>query len=113
MKIWITKELFQWEKNREVYISTESSDPEISCLQFYNAKSDKAIKVDIKNNKALFPNSLLKEKLPIMVLVCTGEEDNRQVISRRQFRVIARTKPEDYIDEQTQKEIIYDGGEEL
>jgi hypothetical protein len=39
MEIWIEKELFQWEKDRFVYINTTPSEPEIKLVQFYNKKT--------------------------------------------------------------------------
>jgi hypothetical protein len=59
-----------------------------------------------------------------MVLACTGDGDRTQVISRREFRVLNRAKPENYIEDETEddsgsgfpdgaKEVIYDGGEEV
>jgi hypothetical protein len=36
MKIEIDKELFQWEKNRQVSVTLEENDPEISFIRFYN-----------------------------------------------------------------------------
>lgn len=57
-----------------------------------------------------------------MAVACIGIEGDTKVIARKEFRVIPRIKPEFYEDdeipegpdipEDTDKEVIYDGGEE-
>lgn len=114
MNITIDKELFQWEKDREVFIQPSADDPYITFVQFYN-KSIKLAKEGLLNNgKVKIPNELLKEDLPIMVVVCTGPRGETTVISRREFRVLSRKRPQSYIDDEEviYKEVIYDGGVE-
>lgn len=111
MKIWIDKELFQWEKGREVHISLTEGDPQIDFLQFYNSKSSSGPEVPLVDNKAQIPDALLKESLPIMVLACAGERGQTLVMARREFKVIKRAKPEIYAN--SSNYIIYDGGEEV
>lgn len=121
MTLKIEKELFQWEKNRFVIIDKKENEPNISRVQFYNKKSKIGPEVPIVNNKAQIPNSLLKENLPIVALACTEDHEGTQVISRRVFKVLARVKPEYYIDDdpsnpddpETGIDIIYDGGVEV
>jgi hypothetical protein len=55
----------------------------------------------------------LKEALPITVEACSGKLGEGQVIGRRTFKVLKRPKPENYVDENNQIHIIYDGGEEI
>ena len=120
MKIYIEKELFQWEKNRYVFIEGfESSSP--IFVQFYNGKMNKSIENPIKGNKVKIPDVLLEECIPIMALVCSGSIEDSQVLSRREFKVIKRAKPgitptpdvPDVPDiPDSDREIIYDGGEE-
>lgn len=109
----IEKELFQWEKNRYVYIDREEGEEGVSCMQFYNKISKNATTVPILNNKAKIPNFLLTESLPIIVLGCVEDLYGTQVICRREFRVLKRAKPEYYTEEDTYKEVIYDGGMEV
>ena len=82
---------------------------------------NKSIENPIEDNKARIPEALLEECLPIMVLVCSGNIEDSHVLSRKEFKVIKRTKPgtkpgSDKPNVPTppdsDKEIIYDGGEE-
>ena len=114
MEIRIEKELFQWEKNRFVNIDGQDASL-VSCVQFFNKKSPLAIEVEVLNSQALIPNSLLKDSLPIIALACKGRYDDTQVLTRKEFKVLSRKKPEHYVEdpEDTSKEVIYDGGVEI
>ena len=121
MVLKIEKELFQWEKDRYVFIELEETDPKITCIQFYNQKSKYGPEIPIEEGKAKIPNYLLKESLPIMAVACIGSIGETQVVGRREFKIIKRIKPENYINDSddpndpdnTNKEIIYDGGVEV
>lgn len=92
----IDKELFQWEKGRFVKVSNDS----ITAVEFYNKKSKYGDEVSVENGKAQIPNKLLKEALPIAALACVDDGDNgTKVISRKTFKVLARPKPEFYVDD--------------
>ena len=106
----INKELFQWEKNRYVYVDESLN---LSYLEFYNSKSKIGLESPIEDGKAKIPNLLLKQNLPIVTLGCIKIKGETQVLCRREFRVIPRAKPESYIDEDTYLDVIYDGGEEI
>lgn len=110
MKIEINKELFQWEKNRYITFSSENAP---IFFVFYNQKSKYGIEVSPKGNKVYFPNSLLKESLPITVEGCVGKLGEGQVLTRKTFKVLKRARPENYIDDEDISYIIYDGGEEV
>lgn len=114
MKLRIEKELFQWEKNRYVYIDASDEESLPDFIQFYNNKVSYGPEIRLEGNKAKIPNYLLKEHLPIMALACVGEEGETQVLTRREFKVIKRVRPENYIDDSEDElyHIIYDGGEE-
>ena len=114
----IDKELFQWEKGRYVNVT----NPEITTVEFYNKKSKYGPEIVVENGKAQIPNSLLKESLPIVALACTDDENGTKVISRKVFKVLARAKPEYYVDDEPGKpdvpsdpslDIVYDGGVEV
>lgn len=121
----IDKELFQWEKGRYVYV--KQNDPEIIAVEFYNKKSKYSDQVNVEDGKAQIPNKLLKESLPIAVLACTEDDDGTKVVSRKTFKVLARPKPEFYVDDEDNPsgpsvpsypevdvpgvDIVYDGGE--
>lgn len=115
MKIEIDKELFQWEKNRQISVIQEEDDPEITFIQFYNKNNCCGPEIPLVNGAALIPNYLLRESFPIIVLACVGERNNTKVIYRKEFRVLKRARPENYYDneEGTTVALIYDGGEEL
>ena len=61
--------------------------------------------------KNIFTLSLLL--VAVMAVACSGPSDKTQVISRREFKVLGRAKPEHYVDDDIIREIIYDGGMEL
>ena len=114
MILKINKELFQWEKNRKVEIICEDNESKPTSIQFYNKKSSYGSEVSIVDNYAVIPNYLLKQSLPIVAVACLNSESENLVLTRRVFKVLARVKPEFYQDEEdTSKDIIYDGGEEI
>lgn len=112
----IEKELFQWEKGRYVIVK----DERITTVEFYNKKSEYGDEVIVENGQAQIPNKLLKESLPIAALACTDDENGTKVISRKTFKVLARPRPEFYVDDEDEPinpgpdipglDIIYDGG---
>lgn len=126
MKIYIDKELFQWEKNRSIFLELNDTDPEISYIQFYNKNSRVGPEIPVINNEAKIPDYLLEEHYPIMAVACAGETGQTLAIARREFKVLKRAMPEKYEDESDEppvpgepekpdyddEEIIYDGGEE-
>lgn len=115
MTLRIDKELFQWEIDRYVIIDAVEGDPEVSSVQFYNKNSRYAAEIPVENGQAQIPNFLLKEALPIVAVACIETKNKgTQVVTRRVFKVLERTKPEFYFDgEDTGIEVIYDGGEEI
>lgn len=112
----IEKELFQWEKGRYVIVNDEN----ITTVEFYNKKSKYGDEVIVENGQAQIPNKLLKESLPIAALACTDDENGTKVISRKTFKVLARPRPEFYVDDEDGPinpgpdipgiDIVYDGG---
>lgn len=119
MKIYIDKELFQWERNRYVILKIEDGEAQPDFIQFYNAHSTRGPEVDLINGKALIPDELLQSHLPITAVACRGEKGAARVITRREFKVMKRIKPENYQDSPSDDEddddyyVIYDGGEEV
>jgi hypothetical protein len=112
----IEKELFQWEKGRYVIVNNEN----VATVEFYNKKSKYGDEVIVENGQAQIPNKLLKESLPIAALACTDDENGTKVISRKTFKVLARPRPEFYVDDEDGPinpgpdipgiDIVYDGG---
>ena len=115
MTLYIEKELFQWEKNRYVFVNRTENESAISCIQFYNSKSRTGPEIPLENGKAKIPNYLLKDYLPIVALGCTTDSEGTQVICRRTFKVLKRARPEFYVDDEDSvvKDVIYDGGVEV
>lgn len=115
----IDKELFQWEKGRCVIVS--NNEPKITTVEFYNKKSLSTTEQYVVDGRAQIPNFLLKESLPIVALACIEDTNGTKVISRKTFKVLARPKPEFYVDDDQGPinpdipgiDIIYDGGMEV
>lgn len=98
MRLWIEKELFQWERGRYVNVSSDNSEPEITFIQFYNEENAVGPEVALEKGKAKIPDYLLEKSLPIMAVACAIKEGEAQVIERRKFRVLKRAKPESYTE---------------
>ena len=112
----IDKELFQWEKGRKVTVT----NPQVTTVEFYNKKSEYGDEVFVHEGQAQIPNKLLKDSLPIAALACIEENGENRVISRKTFKVLARPRPEFYVDDEDGPvnpgpdipglDVIYDGG---
>jgi hypothetical protein len=134
MRIYVNKELFQWEKNRYILIKTDSALEELPTFaQFYNKKMLKSLDSPVIDNKIKIPNQLLEYDIPVMVVVCAGPYEDAHAISRKEFKIIRRAKPGNGSDNPDEpenpdipdvpdipggddpidKDIIYDGGEEV
>ena len=92
MTIKIDKELFQWERGREVLVEFDDDKPIAPFAQFFNCKTAIAPYSPILNGRATIPDTLLEVACPIMVLICTEEK----VLCRKEFKVLKRPKPEGY-----------------
>lgn len=96
MKIILHKELFQWEKDRSIFIELSENEKERPLyIQFYNHKTQCAPLFSLNSNQVLIPNILLQEPYPITALICTETE----VLARKEFKVLKRPKPLDYSDD--------------
>lgn len=117
----IDKELFQWERGRVVIV--EPSNPDVTLVEFYNAKSAESKEVAIVDGVAQIPDELLQYNLPITASACTNGLNGTRVIDRAIFKVIARPKPEGYHPGSTPDDpdapnipgvdVVFDGGEVL
>lgn len=131
MKIFVDKELFQWEKNRYILLEAEPAEEQPTFAQFYNSRMSVSLDNPVVNGKVKIPPQLLEQDIPIMVIVCSGSYENAHVISRKEFKVIRRARlgngfngsggseepdipdvPDTPDTPDTDKDIIYDGGEE-
>ena len=90
----------------------------------------KSLNNPVIDNKVKIPNQLLEYNIPVMVVVCSGSYEDAHVISRKEFKIIRRAKPGNGTedpdepenpdipdipggDDPIDKDIIYDGGEEV
>lgn len=131
MKIFVDKELFQWEKNRYILLEAEPAEEQPTFAQFYNSRMSVSLDNPVVNGKVKIPPQLLEQDIPIMVIVCSGSYENAHAISRKEFKVIRRARlgngfngsggseepdipdvPDTPDTPDTDKDIIYDGGEE-
>ena len=94
MTIKIDKELFQWERGREVFVEFDEDEPIAPYVQFFNCKTAIAPYSPILNGRSGLPDNLLEVAYPIMVLICSEEK----VFYRKEFKVLKRPKPEGYED---------------
>ena len=130
MKIFVDKELFQWEKNRYILLEAEeSAEEQPTFAQFYNSRMSVSLDSPVVNGKVKIPPQLLEQDIPIMVIVCSGSYENAHAISRKEFKIIRRARlgngfngsggseepdiPDVPDTPDTDKDIIYDGGEEV
>lgn len=131
MKIFVDKELFQWEKNRYILLEAEPAEEQPTFAQFYNSRMSVSLDNPVVNGKVKIPPQLLEQDIPIMVIVCSGSYENAHAISRKEFKIIRRARlgngfngsggpeepdipdvPDTPDTPDTDKDIIYDGGEE-
>lgn len=128
MKIFVDKELFQWEKNRYILLEAEPAEEQPTFAQFYNSRMSVSLDNPVINGKVKIPPQLLEQDIPIMVIICSGSYENAHAISRKEFKVIKRARlgngfngsggseepdiPDIPDTPDTDKDIIYDGGEE-
>lgn len=108
-------ELFQWEKNR--FVEVEEGENNITIVQFYNKNAKIGPEVEVVEGKAQIPDYLLRESCPLIALCYSKDGDNVRIIDRQIFKIIARAKPDSYVDEEVpttpqEPDIIYDGGVE-
>lgn len=101
-------ELFQWEKERYVYIEQDGQE-QVYCVQFYNKKSTVAEEGYVIDSKVQIPNKLLQQSIPITVIACGEQGDGTHVLARKTFRVLPRVKPASYIDEDDEPILLYGG----
>ena len=105
---YVTDSLYQWDINQVLAVSglNLSVNPEV---HFSNASMDKAIvrQATRKNNVVTvnIPNSLLQQALKIHAHIGIYEGDTFKIVERVEIPVIPRTRPSDYVFEDTDGEI--------
>lgn len=106
---YVTDSLYQWDINQDLIIDGISLDT-VPEVHFSNTNMSKAIvkQAEVDDNGVIsvkIPNSLLQQPLRIEAHVGIYEEDTFKVIEKIEIPVIARTRPEDYVIEDTDEEL--------
>lgn len=106
---YVVDSLYQWDLNQDLIINglDLSIAPEI---HFSNANMDRAVVRQSNLNNGVvtvrIPNSLLQEALTVKAHVgIYGSDGTFNVIETIEIPVIARTKPSDYVIEDSDEEI--------
>lgn len=85
---------YQWDLNQKIIVN----DRNIDEVHFCNGTSDKSLVSVVKDGKASVPNVLLQVACKVKVY---GYSVNHTVVEKV-YEVKARTKPEDYVYEETE-----------
>ncbi len=95
------EQLYQWDLNRRIIVN----DPKICEVHFCNRTSDCSLVVEVYTDDtydgktyADIPNILLQDARPIRAYAYC---DDKYTLTEQQFSVKARTKPSDYVYEET------------
>lgn len=84
---------FQWDLNRQIKVE----DSSITELHFCNKTDDCSLVVAVENGVANVPNVLLQTNWDIRVYGYTGDYTKLE----KRYKVVARSKPDNYIYEET------------
>lgn len=87
--------LWQWDIERKLIVN----DPSICEVHFCNRTTDCSLVVKVENGQAAIPNILLQDARPIRVYAFC---DDQYTKTEQQFTVKSRTKPEDYVYDETE-----------
>lgn len=104
MEIKIEKNLFQWERNKKIFINYDKTKYSSLQVQVFNAKAKTAPFIPLINDYIVIDDKILEESLPITVLVCCEET----VVARKEFCVLKRPKPDGFNNTQQMLEKIND-----
>lgn len=85
---------YQWDLNRQIAVE----DAAITELHFCNKTDNCSLVVEVKNGLANVPNVLLQTAWDIRVYGYTNEYTKVE----KRFKVVARTKPSDYVYTETE-----------
>ncbi len=88
------KQFYQWDTDQKIIVN----DRNIDEVHFCNGTSDKSLVSVVKDGKANVPNLLLQTAARVRVY---GYSVNHTVVEKV-YEVKARTKPEDYVYEETE-----------
>lgn len=92
IKIKIENNLFQWERDREVFIDFDKTKYPTLYAQIFNAKTVSAPLIPLADNRIFIPDEVLELSIPITVLICSESK----VVARKEFCVLKRPKPTGY-----------------
>lgn len=88
------EQLYQWDLDRRIIVN----DEKICEVHFCNRTSDCSLVVEVIDGYANIPNILLQDARPIRAYAYC---DDKYTLTEQQFSVKARTKPSDYLYEET------------
>lgn len=97
--ISVEKELVQWEKHKEVEVT---SDYEFNEVHFGNRHYKEALVTKPKNGKAPIPNILLTTADDISVWLVYSDGEVETVFEKARFEVASKPKPPGYVYEETE-----------
>lgn len=90
----IGKELFQWNKGRQLKINNNSVNEAV-----FSNDNIKGLKVEIIDGIVDIPNIMLTKGVRLFVYVSITDDEKRETLYRKEFPIIPAAKPSDYIDE--------------
>lgn len=88
------EQLYQWDLDRRIIVN----DPTICEVHFCNRTSNCSLVVEVKDGYANIPNILLQDARPIRAYAYC---EDKYTLTEQQFSVKPRTKPSDYLYEET------------
>ena len=100
--------LYQWDLDRYIVVN----DDKICEVHFCNRTSDCSLVVEVKDGLAAIPNILLQDARPIRAYAYC---DDKYTLTESQFTVKSRTRPSDYVYEETEVvrvDVLLDKAEE-
>lgn len=87
--------LTQWDKSQVIIVDEY---PPGTQVHFFNRKMQEAYVLNVdSNHEVQIPDILLQYPYPLMVYIYVEDSGMYYSVTRREFQVIARTRPESYI----------------
>ena len=97
------KSFYQWEIDRFLVDEDFEINQEV-CFSSVKLRKALVVKTKLKNDKIVVevPNLLLQDYHPIMVHWVVADENGKYVAKQKEFQVLKRVKPEDYVYTETE-----------
>lgn len=90
----IGKELFQWNKGRQLKINNSSVNEAV-----FSNDNITGLKAEIIDGIVDIPNVILTKGVRLFVYISITDDEKRETLYRKEFPIIPAAKPSDYIDE--------------